>query len=117
MDRVCPWMGNFQQRRSRGRRSFPARLQYSPWRERLGARRGSRSSIPRSRYVRQPCGQDRNDLARHLYHSRRICDINYDGRQAPIPFDVRNGSDRRDDDRHDCIACACDEHPRESWIR
>ena len=78
---------------------------------------GSRAAIPRSRRVRHPCGQDEADLARDLHDSRRVRHLDHDDEQAPIPFDVRNGSDWRDDDRHDCIACACDEHPRESWIR
>ena len=117
MDWVCPFVGNYEHRHYRGRESRTAELRHSPWRERLGAGYGSRSSIPRSRRVRQPCGQDEDDLARDLYDSRRICRRDHDDGQTPISLDVRNGSDRRDDDRHDCLARACDEHPRASWIR
>ena len=117
MDRVCPRVGNFYQRRSRRRESRSTLLRHSPWREHLGAGHGSRASIPRSRRVRHPRGQDEDDLARDLYHSQRLRHLDHDDEQAAVPFDVRYGSKRRDDDRHDCVACACDEHPRESWIR
>ena len=117
MDRVYPFVGNCEQYRQRGRKSRTAQLWHSPWRERLGAGRGSRASIPRSRRVRHPRGQDGDDLARDLYHSNRVRYCDHDDEQAAVPLDVRYGSDRRDDDRHDCAACACDEHPRASWIR
>ena len=117
MDWVCPFVGNYEHCHYRGRESRTAQLRHSPWRERLGAGRGSRASIPHSRRDRHGGGQDEDDLTRHLYHSNRVRHLDYDDEQAPIPFDVRYGSDRRDDDRHDCLARACDEHPRESWIR
>ena len=125
MDRVypslgtsaCRWWDGYSKWYSRGRKSRTAQLRHSPWRERLGAGHGSRASIPHSRRDRHGGGQDEADLARDLHDSRRVRHLDHDDEQAPIPFDVRYGSDRRDDDRNDCAACACDEHPRASWIR
>ena len=114
---MSPFVGNCYQRRRGGRKSRTAQLWISPWRERLGAGHGARASIPRSRRVRHPCGQDEVDLTRDLYHSHRVRHLDHDDEQAPIPFDVRNSSKWRDDDRHDCLARACDEHPRASRIR
>ena len=117
MDWVCPFVGNYEHCHYRGRESRSAQLRHSPWRECLGAGHGTRASIPSSRLVRHGCDQDQADLARHLYHSRRVRHIDHDDEQAAVPFDVRYCSDRRDDDRHDCLARACNEHPRASWIR
>ena len=125
MDRVypslgtsaCRWWDGYSKWYSRGRKSRTAQLRHSPRRERLGARYVPCASIPSSRLVRHGCDQDQADLARDLYDSRRVRHRDHDDGQTPIPLDVRYCSKRRDDDRHDCVARACDEHPRASWIR